>query len=371
MRKMKKGIAVALTATMVLGSSITAFATDPTPAAPGGSGTVSGSGTSEGHVNKEKLNVVLPVIDADASKSPFKYTMDPERLIQETEGEKYAEGTVFPAKDADTGVYFLTGEKTYANTSKVLQVVNKSSCDVKLTVKVKATASAGNKDIALATTSTPASGADDAPQLYLGLKVGEKDAATVVSTTEATINKTISGSPTNFETAVENNAYTYKEKANASSWKAINISLTGAVSNKDIASDTTAPTVDVTWTWAKKGDGDAAAEATDLVDFRTDTAPSITPTSYTMAADTDLDIPVSLGAGSKKATDITSVVCNGETFVAGTHYSFDAATAKLKIPSAMINFWLENGVTSTQITVTFNDTDSTPVTLNLAVASED
>lgn len=365
MRKMKKGIAVALTATMVFGSSLTALASD-TGTTPGGSGNVSGSGTSEGHVNKEKLNVVLPTIDTDANKSPFKYTMDPERLIQETEGEKYAEGTIFPAKDSDTGVYFLTGENKYENTSKVLQVINKSSCDVKLTVKVKATATAGAKDITLATSATPSS---TAAELYLGLKVGEKDAATVVSANESTITKTISGSPANFETAVENNAYTYKEKADASSWKAINISLTGAVSNKDIASDTTAPTVDVTWEWAKKGDNDAAADATDLVDFKTDAAPSITPLSHTMVASTDLDIPVNLGAGSKKATGITSVVCNGETFREGTHYTYDSDTATLTFPSAMIDYWLGSGVTSTQVVVTFNDSASTPVTLALAVAS--
>ena len=45
----------------------------------------------------------------------------------------------------------------------------------------------------------------------------------------------------------------------------MNISMTGAVSAKAIASDTTAPTVNVTWSYAKAADG--ATAATDAVDY--------------------------------------------------------------------------------------------------------
>lgn len=272
MRKMKQGLAVVLTATMVLGSAFTVLAED-TPAT---SGSTSGAGTSEGHVNKEVLNMVLPTV-ADGT-TPFAYTMDPERLIQETGGAKYEDFT-FPADTSDTGVYFLTGDKTYANTSNTLQAINKSSCDVTLTVKVKATASAGGKDITLANSATPST---TAAELYLGLKVG--NATTVVSGTEQTVTKTVAGTAGNFETTVQDKAgsttgekeYAYKEKASATTWKAINISMTGAVSEKAITADTTAPTVDVTWSYAKAADG-ATVDTGDQTDYTA--GPSVAFTS--------------------------------------------------------------------------------------------
>ncbi len=68
------------------------------------------------------MNVVLPTVSAGGSA--FAYTMDPERLIQGTDAAKYAEGSVFPAAESDTGVYFLTGDNTYSNESSAYQVIN-------------------------------------------------------------------------------------------------------------------------------------------------------------------------------------------------------------------------------------------------------
>ena len=81
MQKFKRFMAVALATTMVLGSSLTAFADEPTT-----SGGTDGSGTSEGHVDKEVINVVLPTVASGST--PFAYTMDPEHLIQETNAGK-------------------------------------------------------------------------------------------------------------------------------------------------------------------------------------------------------------------------------------------------------------------------------------------
>lgn len=258
MKRAKKMVALILAASMTLGSSLVAFATE-TETTPGGTGTTSGTGNVEGHVNKEVLNVVLPTVTAGTSA--FAYTMDPERLIQGTDAGKYAEGTVFPAADGDTGVYFQTADNTYANTSNTYQVINKSSCAIDLTVKVKATQNT-TKDIALGASATPAG---TTPELYLGLKVGNTDQA--VSSSEATVTKTIAGTPGNFSIAVVTGdggakSYAYQEKADASSWKAMNISMTGSVNNVDIAADTTAPTVDVTWTWAKAADNATASVLT-------------------------------------------------------------------------------------------------------------
>lgn len=57
--------------------------------------------------------------------------------------------------------------------------------------------------------------------------------------------------------------------------KAMNISLTGTVSKLDIASDTTAPTVDVTWSWAKAADN--ATPSTDAVEFTEGPQIAMTP----------------------------------------------------------------------------------------------
>ena len=276
MRKTKRMLAVALAATMVFGSSLTAFADEPVT-----SGGTNGSGTSEGHVDQELINVVLPTVASGST--PFAYTMDPERLIQETDAAKYAEGTTFPDAEGDTGVYFLTAANTYSNTSNTLQAINKSSCDITLTVKVKTTQNTA-KDIALATSSTVAT--TGTPNLYLGLKVGND--TTVVKADEQTVTKTIAGTPANFEIAVADNEYVYQEKASATTWKAMNLSMEGAVSNLAVESDTTAPTVNVTWSYAKAAD-DATA-ATDAVNYSATpavVAPSTTKTTYTKTDDGD------------------------------------------------------------------------------------
>lgn len=370
MQKMKKGVALALTAAMVLGGSMTAFAGDPVTS---GSGSTSGEGTSEGHVEKEKLNVVLPTIASGST--PFAYKMDPERLIQETNGGKY-DGVTFPAADADTGVYFLTAEKTYANTSNTLQAINKSSCDIDLTVTYKATANTdATKDIPLVE-SAPAS-SETAAKLYLGLIIGSETKA--LSTTEANIKKTISGSPNNFETAVKDGAYAYQEKADASTWKAMNIAMTGAVNNKAIAGDTTAPTIDVTWSWAKAAEG--ATPATDEVTYTeapANAAPSIATADQTktLAAATDVTIPVALGSGNLAASGIKSIIVKHNTkydFLAMSLASY--SNGKITIPGTTVDKMIARATeflpsNKCVLVITFNDTAETPVEVTLNAPTE-
>lgn len=337
MRKTKKMMALVLATSMVLGSSMMAFAAEG-DATPGGSGNVSGAGSVEGHVNKEVLNVILPTVPSGSSA--FAYTMDPERLIQGTDAAKYAEGTVFPAADSDTGVYFLTDANTYSNTSNTYQVVNKSSCDVDLTVKVKATQNTG-KDITLAANNGVST---TAPELYLGLKVGSTEQA--VSATEATVNKTLAGNPNNFVITVntkEDNTkeYTYKEKDSTSGWKAMDISLTGTVSKIDISSDTTAPTVDVTWSWTKAADH--STPSTDAVEFsegpqiRMNNDGLITMTGFTSTQNYS-SLAVTDGEGTK--WDI------GDSPYTWDLTNYDATTggdANIQLSDGWKNFLIEKG----------------------------
>jgi hypothetical protein len=310
MCKSKKFMAIALVATMVFGSSLTAFADEPTT-----TGSRDGAGASEGHVEKEVLNVVLPVIPTGST--PFAYTMDPERLIRETEGARYAEGTTFPEAEGDTGVYFQTGENTYANASNVVQAINKSSCDVKLSVTVKTTQNTA-KDITLAANSTVAT--EGTPNLYLGLAVGSTK--TPVTAEAQTVAKVIAGTPGNFETTVVTNdsgvkSYAYQEKADATTWKAMNISMEGAVSNLAIAADVTAPTVNVTWAYAKATTDDGTA-ATDAVDYSTTPAAPAGTAVSAVAASGDTDLLIRLVSGvNADASKITSVKVNNTAVASG------------------------------------------------------
>lgn len=330
MRKMKQGMAVALTAAMVLGSAVTALAADPA-----GSGSTTGTGTSEGHVDKEIVNMVLPTIES--SSTPFAYTMDPERLIQETGGAKYEDYT-FPAEASDTGVYFLTGDKTYANESTTLQAVNKSNCNVTLTVKVKATQSSA-KDITLV---NAASSSTTAAELYLGLKVGT--ATQAVSATEATVTKTVAGMPSNFETKYVDKEgggkeYAYQEKEDASSWKAINISMTGSVNNHAIAADTTAPTVEVTWEYDKAAD-DATVDTDDTVDYTTTPSTSSVPSTVAVPASGDITIPVTIGSDNAELTKLETSAYAGDMLTMGGGYGATYADGTITLGSDVSAFIL-------------------------------
>lgn len=246
MRSMRKGMAVALAATMILGSTLTVSATGGTGTTPNdvatssNSGSATGAGTAVGHLEKKVTNVILPT---DGDTTTFKYTIDPERLIQDTDGAGVS-GVTLPAKDTDTGVYFMTDANKYENASKALTVTNKSSHGIKLTV----TAEASNE-----TTNIPLAEKEDIAgtdaKLYLGLKLGDKTEA--VSSTKVSVDTSIAGIPENFATTFENGNYEYKEIADGTTgkqaWKTASFNMEGACTAATITSDLTAPTVTVTW----------------------------------------------------------------------------------------------------------------------------
>lgn len=346
MYKMKKLMAVALAATMVMGSSLVAFADDPT-----NSGSISGSGTNEGHVKKEVLNMILPTVQSGSN--PFGYTMDPERLVQETDAKKYGEDFIFPEKDKDTGVYFLVGDKEYANESNALQAINKSSCAVTLTVKPKLTASAGGKDIDIATAKP--SGKATKAELYLALKIGNDEE--ILSATEKTLTKTIAGVEENFEVDYKNNVYVYQEKeTKAKPWKAMNISLTGVVSNYDVEADTTAPTVDVTWSFAKAADG--AQEATDVVEYSETPAQSSVPATVTLPSSGAVEVPVTIGTNGDELTKLETSEFSGDMLATGGGYGAVYADGKITIGADMATFLMsadESALSGVSFTATFGE----------------
>lgn len=229
-KKLARFTAVALAAIMTLGSAITALASDAT------SGSATGEGTNEGHLNREVVDVVLPTVSADSTM--FAYTMDLERLIQETDGAKYGSAT-FPAANVDTGVYFNVSGN-YANKSSALTVTNRSSVSINLTVEVEASDEA--TDVALVSSNTFTG--DDA-QLYLALQIGT-DETPVIAGEKVSNTVSIDGIPSNFEVGVVSGDYVYQPIASPQAWKTASFCLTGAASEAS-AEGLTAPTLTVTW----------------------------------------------------------------------------------------------------------------------------
>ena len=312
MRKTRRVMAVVLAATMVFGSSLTAFAEEPVT-----SGGTNGAGTSEGHVNKHVISVTLPVIP-DGS-TPFAYTMDPERLVNETNAAKYAEGSTFTDTAKTNGVYFQTGEKAYDDKSTVLKAKSESSADVKLTVEVEVESAA--TDITLVDAAPALTGEDAVtdPQLYLALKVDDTTKA-VKSSEKVSIETTIEGKDGNFETKYENGAYVYKAKTGDSiTWNEAEIQMSG-VASKASAEGLTAPTLKVTW----KYEDPAETPAT----------PSISLSGTYSRANENIEFDLS-NIGDLTISGIKGYLADGETEISGSFasgsWSINAAKTKLVI----------------------------------------
>ncbi len=264
--KLKRILAVAMATTMVFAMSLTAFAEDTEPVT---TGTTTGAGASEGHVDQKKIDVVLPT---EVAATTFAYTMDPERLIATTSGGRWAAST-FPTGTDDTGVYFATGKvggdgadkdnTRYAATSAELTVTNKSSHKINLTVKAETVA--GDKDIPLVAKADLEDA--EAAGLYLGLIVGSETAVALSSTEAVSKTVEIAGTPGNYKIAskADSSGYEYRvltlaeyqtKSGNASAtetdfnntWAKTTFKIEGATTeDQEIASDTTAPSIKVTW----------------------------------------------------------------------------------------------------------------------------
>ena len=349
MRNMKKGMAVTLAAALMLGSTLTVSATGGTGATPNDaatgsnvtSGSAAGAGESVGHLEKKVTNVILPT---DGDTTTFAYTIDPERLIQDTDGAGVSNADL-PAKDTDTGVYFMTDTNKYENASKALTVTNKSSHDIKLTVKAKA--SEADTDIPLAE-KEDITGTD--AKLYLGLKLGDKSAA--VATTEVSVDTSVAGIPENFETTFENGKYAYKEIADGTTgkkaWKSASFNMEGACTTATVASDLTAPTITVTWK------------------FEEVTGPSVTASS-----DGTITIVNLTAANNYKASNI---VLDTETYSVDTDRNMEwvidswdkdnGGTLIFKLNDAWKNAIKDAASAKIVVTLTDDSTIETPITIS-------
>lgn len=300
MKNFKKYTAIAVAATMTIGSAMTVFAGDVTPGVSEGEGSYEG-----GEMKYPTLTVTLPTIPAGT----YDYIADPNGLIAATSGEKYADSTF----TGDTGVFFLTstaddGSKTYTENSEAQALTNENAQDIDVTVKLEQMA-AGDSSIKYAD-SADFEDTDKENKLYLAITDGaatDPTVAALAGTGAATIKTMIAGVPENYEpgyVAGTGYAYTKKAEADLADWNDCSFALTGALNkNATWGDDMEFPSIKVTWSYAEHRDS-ALSSAT------------ISKTSNTLTVTGATVKGVTLVKG-----DGTSVKCT-----AGTNYTFTNGT---------------------------------------------
>ena len=132
---------------------------------PSSEGTSSGTGTLEGTVDTDVFAVVLPT----DSESAFDFILDPEGLIAATDEAHYSGKTFEEGK----ALYFsnAAADKTtdYSSKSDLLDIINKSSMKVDVSISAALT---DNTDIKLAASKTFENDTDTS--IYLALIDGDE-----------------------------------------------------------------------------------------------------------------------------------------------------------------------------------------------------
>ncbi len=236
--KSKKVMAVALTATMVVGSSVTAFAADTEATS------ATGSGTSFEHVDKEITSVTLPTTAEVANV--FDYYVDPERLINDA--GTLADGTTAVTGN-DEGVYFKnsgTSASTPAVNAEVASYLITSSgsqVSTGLTVAVPPTLTDTSLTYLTATMDSVAAdgwynGNSSSATLVAGVTVEDSTGATVTPSSGDTITVTAyqAGTPGTATTSYSNksDAVKFEGKNSVDVDVSVAATVTASAGGKDI-----------------------------------------------------------------------------------------------------------------------------------------
>lgn len=339
MKNYKRFAALALAATMVVGSGLTVMATDAdAPAAPG-TGSSTGTGEYEGYVEETSVFSVTVPTDASATKG-FNFFVDPNGLLAAT---NYARISGATAADFETGAS-LFFERTpdadatpavvkYGKDSEEITLTNKSSYEVN--VEVSATVTGADK-ITLGEVKDDTTN----PTIDLAIVSGSDTAA--ITAEGGKLVGTIAGEDSNFEVKwnATDSKYEYglKDDADDTAWKTYSFHLTGACGGT-WAEDQAEVEPQVTLTW----------KVTD---------PKATPADdYVMAADGGA---ISYTFSSKPTGDITALAINGTDRLAaysGGNITYNSETGVLTVnATAASKTGLANGGT---LAVTIGGTEYT------------
>ena len=324
-------------------------------------GSADASGDVEGFVDTTIFKVVLPT----SAEGTFDFIMDPQGLISATSGEAHS-GATF---ENNATVFFNTASADasgdYKSTSNYIQVLNKGTVDVN--VSVEATI-ANLGDIKMASGNTFASGDAAIPELYLAFTASgdasgdAKDSAVALTKDGAKLSAVLNAaSESYYEFNYVSGEYTFDLKdayasGDADDFSDYSFALTGACNPYADWTDVKGqdPTVKVIWTLE---DAEAASPT-----------PSV-QTTATFTKGTALSIPVNLGKDDTAATKATVTACNTRTgtFAAMTGLSYDATNNKIIVAGSA---W--GGASSGDnryIKVVFNDTAKTTVLIEISVVT--
>ena len=336
-RTFKKLMAFAMVAVM-MANPMAALAATETSA----SGSASASGDVEGYVDTSVFKVELPT----SAEDTFDFIMDPQRLIAATSGEAYA-GATF----GEGTVFFETEEDSYTNQSSFIEVLNKGT--VAVNVSVEATvAGLGNVNV-VANESAFSTGSSAAPELYLAfvtsgdVVTGGPVVGAAVATdsktkvTSAKVEATLPAAPADkYEYTYASGEYSFDLKDEyaddgAETFSDYSFALTGAC---NAAADWTdvvdvAPTMKVVWTLE---DAEAGPANPDLT--ATKKASSTAAISFTAAANISSASWVTFN-GAERSGALTSSQCT----ISGTKITFPSGVAKVITGNTTVKLTLANG----------------------------
>lgn len=215
-------------------------------------GSKTGSGRVEGNVNTDVYQVVLPTV----SDHTFNFIIDPQQLINQTDGAGYG-GKTF---ETDTTLFFRRTDKEanedYSSTSNPITITNRGSVpiDISLNVKMSSSSLGG-----IRMTDDREFQGDTTASLYLAVVDGEN--ILPVDTNGVSINTTLEAAPEDaFEYGYnkEKGRYTYtlKKSVDKSVLSTRSFRITGASNkNGDWSKFTEAsPEIKISWKITEKKD---------------------------------------------------------------------------------------------------------------------
>ena len=370
----KRFLSVILSAAMITGSTVTAFAATETTSP--AQGTLRGNGQMEGIVDMDVFRVDVPTTPA-SGVTELDFIMDPQELIKATEGKRYLSTntantsgiSVNSKSDIEMGtVYFVTsvnGATKLSQKSKQLEIVNKSSKAVDVSLNAQITGLTPGGDIKMS--EDPAFAGSVSTDLYLAVE-GKTDKETQTKTNsisegdqrivECTLDDAdfaytkeyISGNDSTAATRYEYKITSANMSANAAKFPRYTFQLTGKCNtNKGVdwseVNPSTAPAVQIVYNIKTMEPKD----------------PSLTRSSYTVTAGQPVDVAYSLGTGDKAAQRITGVYYQ-DTEIPASNYSTTTAGV-LRFTSTYVDSLINTSKLPRKFRIVFDNNKELKVTL--------
>jgi hypothetical protein len=249
MYNFKRVIALGVVSTMILGSSLTAFAEDaPSDIAATATSFIEGTGENEAGaaLEAERHAFVVTVPTNDAIKQRVGYTVDLEGWIKETKGARYGLNTT--AIDDSKGVLFVNYNNNKAsgmsNVSSPITVTNKGTDPVMVTVTAKWKAAPdADKGITTGAANDKFETTDATKYMYMAMYTNKTGNLTAMpaDTTETPMVVGVTSSRDQYVTGwndtTKKYSYTLKENVAATALSSINVYFTGTINPAKTAAD--------------------------------------------------------------------------------------------------------------------------------------